>query len=87
MDELDKSRIANADIPETDIEITPEMIEAVDGLSVESSDYTEERIRAYSEIFARMLLASEAPNLLKFKSVVGAGVVWDRQQGIDAVQV
>ena len=46
-------------IDESIIEVTPAMLNAVDGISVTADDLVTERHNAYARIFAAMLLSSD----------------------------
>jgi hypothetical protein len=65
--------MADADMRDrlaAEIEITPEMIEAVDGVNVSYEDLPDRRGAGYSKIFAGMLMSSSDPRLTAIKRVV-----------------
>jgi hypothetical protein len=69
----------SAGAPEHEFEITADMLNAVDGIGVSGDDAYPERVRAYSSIFASMLVRSRHPSVANVKRVVSDGCVWDQR--------
>lgn len=66
--------------PEADeIEITPEMIDAVWGASVSTDDLYDQKERIYAGIFGAMLIASGDPRLKGISKVSYRGAVLVRR--------
>jgi hypothetical protein len=74
-DTADSARERAEEAHETEIEVTEEMIEAVDGMTVSENDRYTYRRKVYAQIFSNMLLAYTGPLLKTVCRVVRSGEI------------